>query len=435
MGTKMRSRERVRPPQRPAAAPGVGDERDVATLASNPAIARMLDRDPMVSREGSASEREADLAESAGLSAGRAAPRGHGGAPIRSTVRRSLEAAAGVDLSGVRVHTDRAADTLTRAAGAEAMTYGGDVFFSKGAYSPTSPGGQQLLTHELTHVTNHDAGEVHLKRVKKHLDFVRMKRKETHITRMLASKALSAVGADDLAQQVDMKDGEEVDHYGHWWIETGVLTTGKQWMPDKSYGWWPSKSVSIKETLKIDRVDGQLNRGEAVDPHHGEAADTEFHPVMEVDDKEDYDVVKKRVLGQIDGFARSFTGSWNWRLAWGKNCHTFQDRMKKRLGLHYQKSKFWLTDPNAAATEKAQADAKSKTEFLQPWRMLNGVGDLVMAMPDSLKPDLSVVDVNYLRSLTDEQKAAIMTYIGCSAQTMDDLMQYHLGPDAKNIFT
>lgn len=435
MGTKMRSRERVRHSPQPSAAPGVASARDVDTLSSNPAIARMLATNPMVSPAGSASEHDADRAESAGLRGSHAAPRGHGGAPLRQTVRRSLESSAGVDLSGVRLHTDDAADTLTRAAGAEAMSYGGDVFFSKGAYSPTSAGGQQLLAHELSHVTNHDSDQVHLKRVKKHLDFVRMKRKETHITRMLASKALSAVGADDLAQKVDMKDGEEVDHYGHWWIETGLLTTSKQWKPDQSYGWWPSKSVSIKETLKIDRVDGQLNRGEAVDPHHGEAADTEFHPVMEVDDAEDYDAVKKRVLGQIDQFARSFSGSWNWRLAWGKNCHTFQDRMKKRLGLHYQKSKFWLTDPNAAANEQAQADAQSKTQFLQPWRMLDGVGDLAMAMPESMKPDLSVVDVNYLRSLTDEQKAAIMTFVGCSAQTMDDLMQYHLGPDAKNIFT
>lgn len=424
MATKQRSRERVRPAQ-PSAAPGVGSEREVETMSANPAIARMLATDPMVSPAGSTIERDADRAESGGFTGGHDAPRGHGGAPLRNTVRRTLEASSGVDLSGVRVHTDRAAHTLTRAAGAEAMSFGGDVFFSKGAYSPTSPGGQALLRHELSHVTSHDAGQVHMKRVKKHLDFVRMKRKDTHITRMLASKALSAVGADDLAQQVDIKDGEEVDHYGHWWVETGVLDGGGVWKPGFSYGWWPAKSVSIKETLKIDRVEGKLNKGQPNDPHHGEAADTEFHPVMEVDDKDDYATVRKRVTDDIKSFANSFSGSWNWRLSWGKNCHTFQERMKKRLGLHYQKSKLWLRAPDPDAAEAAQAKEIKAGDLLKPWNKMQGLGGILFANPESLRPDPAIVDDDYLRALTDVDKEKILALVGTDAQEMNDFLRYH----------
>lgn len=60
--------------------------------------------------------------------------------------------AYGTDLSGVRVHTDASADTLSRSLQADAFTTGQDVFFRKGAYQPGTSQGDHLIGHELAHV-------------------------------------------------------------------------------------------------------------------------------------------------------------------------------------------------------------------------------------------------------------------------------------------
>ncbi len=63
----------------------------------------------------------------------------------------------GHDFSGVKVHTDTQADTLSRQLGAKAFTTGNDVFFRSGAYDPGSSDGQRLISHELTHVVQQGA--------------------------------------------------------------------------------------------------------------------------------------------------------------------------------------------------------------------------------------------------------------------------------------
>jgi hypothetical protein len=75
-----------------------------------------------------------------------------GGQAMDEGVRGKLEGAFGADFSGVRVHTDAQSDTLNHSIQAKAFTTGSDIFFSKGAYDPGSPAGQELLGHELTHV-------------------------------------------------------------------------------------------------------------------------------------------------------------------------------------------------------------------------------------------------------------------------------------------
>ncbi|NER20771.1 MAG: DUF4157 domain-containing protein [Symploca sp. SIO1C2] len=75
-----------------------------------------------------------------------------GGRPLDPAFRGKVEPVMGADFSGVRVHTDGAADRLSRSIQAMAFTTGQDVFFRKGAYEPGSRGGQELLAHELTHV-------------------------------------------------------------------------------------------------------------------------------------------------------------------------------------------------------------------------------------------------------------------------------------------
>jgi hypothetical protein len=56
------------------------------------------------------------------------------------------------DFSGVNVHNDSQSDDLNAKLGAKAFTTGSDIFFKQGAYDPSSSDGQELISHELTHV-------------------------------------------------------------------------------------------------------------------------------------------------------------------------------------------------------------------------------------------------------------------------------------------
>jgi len=74
------------------------------------------------------------------------------GQALDSRVRAQMESAFGADFSGVRVHADAEADTLSRALSARAFTTGQDIFLRQGEYNPGTSSGRELLAHELTHV-------------------------------------------------------------------------------------------------------------------------------------------------------------------------------------------------------------------------------------------------------------------------------------------
>jgi hypothetical protein len=65
---------------------------------------------------------------------------------------RTARGSRGLDLSAVRVHTDRRAGDSARALGAAAYTVGNDVVFAPGAYAPGTAHGDRVLAHELAHV-------------------------------------------------------------------------------------------------------------------------------------------------------------------------------------------------------------------------------------------------------------------------------------------
>jgi hypothetical protein len=83
-----------------------------------------------------------------------------GGQGLDAGLQDQMGAALGHDLSGVQVHTDSRADTLSQELNAEAFTTGQDVFFRQGAYDPGSGGGRELIAHELTHVVQQGTGAV-----------------------------------------------------------------------------------------------------------------------------------------------------------------------------------------------------------------------------------------------------------------------------------
>ncbi|WP_148716385.1 eCIS core domain-containing protein [Chitinolyticbacter meiyuanensis] len=83
-----------------------------------------------------------------------------GGAPMSGGLRGAMERAFGEDFSGVRLHHDGEADAMSRNLGARAFTVGSHVYFANGEYAPSSPEGQRLLAHELTHVVQ-QGGQPH----------------------------------------------------------------------------------------------------------------------------------------------------------------------------------------------------------------------------------------------------------------------------------
>ncbi|MFZ9385059.1 MAG: DUF4157 domain-containing protein, partial [Ilumatobacteraceae bacterium] len=81
-----------------------------------------------------------------------------GGRPLGDRETAAFSDSYGVDLSGVRVHTDSDADRLSRSLQADAFTTGNDVFFRRGMYEPGTSRGDQLIGHELAHVATEAGG-------------------------------------------------------------------------------------------------------------------------------------------------------------------------------------------------------------------------------------------------------------------------------------
>ena len=74
------------------------------------------------------------------------------GQTLDPETRAFFESHFAYDFRDVRIHTDTRAAQSARAVNALAYTVGSHVAFAPGRFSPRTPGGQQLLAHELTHV-------------------------------------------------------------------------------------------------------------------------------------------------------------------------------------------------------------------------------------------------------------------------------------------
>ena len=77
-----------------------------------------------------------------------------GGSSAPSSIVQKMEAATGADLSGVRVHEGKEADSLNRQLTAKAFTTGSDIFLR----SDQSTGDSHLMAHELAHVVQQSSG-------------------------------------------------------------------------------------------------------------------------------------------------------------------------------------------------------------------------------------------------------------------------------------
>lgn len=80
------------------------------------------------------------------------------GQPLDSGTRAFMESRFGHDFSQVRVHADAKAAESARSVNALAYTVGRNIVFGYGNYVPQTVTGKQLVAHELTHVTQQQAG-------------------------------------------------------------------------------------------------------------------------------------------------------------------------------------------------------------------------------------------------------------------------------------
>jgi len=81
------------------------------------------------------------------------------GHPLDPSVRKTMEGSLGRSFASVRVHSGPEAATSAAAVDARAFTYGDNIVFNTGQYSPASPSGKKLIAHELVHVAqNENAG-------------------------------------------------------------------------------------------------------------------------------------------------------------------------------------------------------------------------------------------------------------------------------------
>ena len=132
--THDRDRDRDDGRERPMPAPAAPGKRDMVSRVYRDAI-------------GQAPSMPGPDAEAA-LGAAATAGGGHG---LPADLRAELEAALGVDLSGVRLHADGASAEAAQAIRARAYAVGDDIFFAAGAYEPNAADGKRLIAHEVAH--------------------------------------------------------------------------------------------------------------------------------------------------------------------------------------------------------------------------------------------------------------------------------------------
>jgi hypothetical protein len=80
------------------------------------------------------------------------------GKPLDPVLRSDMERRFGHEFSGVRIHTDPAAERSALEANANAYTVGEHLVFGTGRYAPHSAQGARLVAHELTHVVQQRTG-------------------------------------------------------------------------------------------------------------------------------------------------------------------------------------------------------------------------------------------------------------------------------------
>jgi hypothetical protein len=172
---------------------------------------------------------------------------GSSGQPLPEDVRGELGAELGMDMDGVRVHSDSHAANAAETLDAKAFTVGRDVYFGPARYAPRTAEGRRLLVHELTHVAQQSEGTVagtvqrNGKDVQKQFGGV--------FTRELVAAAARLVHGTPEAQKLGPDIKKEVDR---------LLRTRGGWraggLLPKAYSYVKGKKLGIRRKLGFARL-------------------------------------------------------------------------------------------------------------------------------------------------------------------------------------
>lgn len=381
-------------------------------VAERRSVADLLAADPEIAPRRSSAEAEAAVAEREPAPVARAA--GH-------------------------VHTGPDAAALADGLGAEAVTWAGNVYFGTDRYRPGTEAGDRLIRHELAHVTRHAPHMAHLKPVTRRLDFLTIKKIPIGIHKELLGRMLGRVNElKGLGRRLRPPEGQ--GDGGHWWVEIGVRTAA-QYQALESYGWWPrdlgrsdAKPLKVWEVLKLKKIAGELNQGQIDDPHHGEDAPVSYHPAVTVDDAEPYESVRLSYEGKVRRFARSFEGSWNWRFNWGKNCHTFIDRLEADIGARADNSAPMLEDPHARpAVAALLMDERGIVKDLASLRGLGAdrsrLERELVRLRDTTRGLTDTYFTEAVATASDGDQQRILDLVGCDAATFNAALASVHGAD------
>jgi Domain of unknown function (DUF4157) len=84
-----------------------------------------------------------------------------GGSPLPQGTKSFMENAFSTDFSGVRIHANNQSSEMSKGINAKAFTYGNDIYFNSGQFSPNADSGKHLLAHELTHTIQQQNNQIH----------------------------------------------------------------------------------------------------------------------------------------------------------------------------------------------------------------------------------------------------------------------------------
>jgi hypothetical protein len=173
--------------------------------------------------------------------------------PLPQSLRAFFEPRFGYDLSHVRIHTDRSAASTSQSLQAAAFTFGSDIFFNTGQFSPDTATGFGLMAHELAHVAQQRAGSVSRRLIQR------------------AELPYHQLKWEDFKAQAPTTAPESAGLWSSFKIPTPDLT---------------SSTIDTKKTCKLDKPIGRRTKDTrfegkgSVDPTQ---FDNKFQPYMDTD--------------------------------------------------------------------------------------------------------------------------------------------------------
>ncbi len=197
------------------------------------------------------------------LERGRAAPspdsfRGRGD-PLPAPARGFFEQRLDYDFGGVRVHHGPDASESALSLGARAYTYGRDIVFGAGEYSPGSGQAKQLLAHELAHVVQQGAGHALVQRSPLS-DSV----KDAWTAEPKIEALLARLSQDDVQKtQADAEVDNEIklilaDHPDELWVALRIRK-GELGQTTGAFGPKPA-GKAVPQSIKVSFFQGSTDR-------------------------------------------------------------------------------------------------------------------------------------------------------------------------------